>query len=1019
MRAAKDRTPRTIDNQERMRAGREGRDSHHWGLSMNVTRNLILRALLGGGSVLSVCAALAPLSSAHAQDISSASLSGQVVDPSGAPVGGATVTLSADARNLNRTVTSGPDGSFSVLQLPVGSYTLKAEKAGVGAIEMTGATVALGGSSFVVKLAAADDGNAIVVTAAKARELDFSQAATGLVIDVKETFDRVPIARDVAALQLLAPQTTAGDTAFNSLTGGTNVALSGGSVAENIYYVNGMNITNFRTFLGGGLVPFQFYDQVQVKTGGYQAEFGRATGGAVIALTRSGSNEYAGGFNAYWSPSGLRSRAPDTYVSNNDRDKRQDYEGNLWASGPIIKDRLYFFGFFNPRYRSEFDATQPINGSVTETFAKSKKPFYGGKIDFDVTEDHRLEFTYFNNSNAEEGTIRSRNLAGTSPDLVTPYRVSVGGDNYIGKYTGHLTEWLTISALYGRTDSNQTSSSTQPYIVDQRSGTIQQIAGHPDATLDSGSDRRELYRADIDVLAHLMGEHHIRFGVDREELFSRASTTYSGGVAYRYYRAGAAGALNGLIPANTDYVRVQFLDRFGEFKARNTALYLQDNWDLNDRLNLSLGVRNETFANRTSTGEVFTKLKNQWAPRLGATYDVFGDKRTKLSGFFGRYYLPVAANTNIRMAGNEYFTRAFHILNGIDGNTRLPTLGRQVSFEVLSDSAGADPRTLTSQNLKPQYLDEFMVGVDQRIGDRWRVGLNVTHRNLKSVLEDTDLGYTIANFCATQNMPGCNPNAVPASYGSGGYVLLNPGKDAIINVDLTGNGQLTQVTIPAAIVDLPKAKRKYWAVEANFDRTWDGTWQLSGSYVWSSLKGNYEGGVKSDNGQDDTGLTQDFDEPGWMDGAYGYLPNHRRHTFKLYGAYALTDQVQLGGFARLQSPRKFGCLGVYDPALGGAGRATTSEAASWYCNGQLVGRGKALESDWLKQIDLSVSYTVKIPGLKSFQLRADVFNVFNWKSKLDLREYGEDDGGNPDPNYGKATSYQAPRQFRFGVSMDF
>ncbi len=1004
-----------------MRADRKARDRHHWGISMNVRPTLVLRALLGGGSVLSACAAMTgivPVAPAYAQDISSASLSGQVVDAAGTPVAGATVTVSADTRNLTRTVTSGPDGSFSVLQLPLGRYTLKAEKAGVGAIELSEAMVALGGSSFVMQLAAAD-GETIVVRAAKARELDFSQQATGLVIDVKDTFDRVPIARDVAALQLLAPQTTAGDTAFNSLTGGTNVALSGGSVAENIYYINGMNVTNFRTFLGGGLVPFQFYDQVQIKTGGYQAEFGRSTGGAVIALTRSGSNEFAGGFNAYWAPSGLRSRARDTYAANNDRDKRQDYEGNLWASGPIVKDHLYFFGFFNPRYRSEFDATQPINGAVTETFAKSKKPFYGGKIDFDINEDHRLEFTYFNNSNAEEGTIRSRDLTGAAPDIVTPYRVSVGGDNYIAKYTGHLADWLTFSALYGRSDSDQTSSSNQPYIIDQRSGIPVQVAGHPDATLDSGSDRRELYRADVDVLAHFMGEHHFRFGVDREDLSSRASTTYSGGVAYRYYRAGAAGALDGLIPANTDYVRVQYLDRFGAFKARNTAFYLQDNWDVNDRLNLSLGIRNETFENRTSSGEVFTKLKNQWAPRLGATYDLFGDKRTKLSAFFGRYHLPVAANTNIRMAGNEYFTRDFFILNGVDPTTRLPSLGQQVYHEVLSDSAGADPRTLTSQNLKPQFLDEFMVGVDQRIGDRWRVGLNVTHRNLKSVLEDTDLGYTIANFCRTQNVPGCNPNQVPASFGSGGYVLLNPGKDAVINVDLLGNGQLTQITIPAAIVDLPKAKRKYWAVEANLDRSWDGRWQLSGSYVWSSLKGNYEGGVKSDNGQDDTGLTQDFDEPGWMDGSYGYLPNHRRHTFKLYGAYALTDSVQLGGFARVQSPRKFGCIGVYDPTLGGPGRATTAEAASWYCGGRLVGRGRGPQSDWLKQLDLSVSYTLKIPGLRSLQLRADVFNIFNWKSKLDLREYGEDDGGNPDPNYGKATSYQAPRQIRFGVSMDF
>lgn len=980
----------------------------------------LIRAAFRSATILSagMAPALLLVPAAMAQDITSGTLSGQVTDPAGAPVAGATVTVTSNARGLSRTVTSGGDGAFSIPQLPLGTYAIEARKDGVGAVRVVDAPVALGGSTFAVRLEP-DTGGEIVVTAVKARELDFSQAATGLVIDVQDTFNRVPIARDVAALQLLAPQTTAGDSAFTSVTGGTNVALGGGSVAENIYYVNGMNITNFRNFLGGGTVPFEFYDQVQVKTGGYQAEFGRSTGGAVIAVTRSGSNELRGGINAYWSPSGLRSNAPDTFAQDNSRDRRQDYEGNLWASGPIVRDHLYFFAFFNPRYRSFFDATPPSDGSVTESFAKSDKPFWGGKIDFDITQDHRLEFTYFNNNDSEEGTITTRRLDGTAPDLVTPYAVQTGGSNYIAKYTGNLTSWLTLSALYGRSEFERSSSSSQPFIQDGRAGPVVQIAGHPDATLDSGSDRRELYRADVDVIAHFAGEHHFRFGFDREDLYSEASQGYSGGIAYRYYRSGAGGALDGRVPANTDYVRVSHLNAFGSFEARNTAFYLQDNWDVTDRLSLSLGIRNETFENRTASGDVFTKLKNQWAPRLGLTYDLFGDNRTKLSAFFGRYHLPVAANTNIRLAGNELFTREWHILNGVDPATRLPVLGRQVYEEVLSDSAGADPRTLVSKNLKPQFLDEFIVGIDHKVNDRLRVGLNVTYRDLKSVLEDVDLGYVIANYCETQNVPGCNANQVPESYGSGGYVLLNPGRDAVIDVDLLGNGALTEITIPADILDLPKAKRRYWAVEANFDRAWDGRWSLSGSYVWSSLKGNYEGGVKSDNGQDDTGLTQDFDEPGWMDGAYGYLPNHRRHTLKLYGAYALTDELQLGGFFRLQSPRKFGCIGVYDEDAGGPGRATTTTAGSWYCGGQLVGRGRAFEGEWLKQIDLSLSYTVEIPGLRNFQLRADVFNVFDWKSKLDYYELGEDDGGTPLADYGKPTSYQAPRQVRFGASLNF
>lgn len=967
-------------------------------------------ALMGAG----VSAGFISTEPLFAQDITAGTITGVVVDSNGNPVSDAQVNLSAAERSVVLHSTTDSAGKFRAAQVPFGVYAVEISKAGFDTIKSEGVVAQLGGASYSFTLPANTGSDTIVVTGQRVQTLDFSQAATGLVVSVQDTFDKVPVGRDISSLQLLAPQATAGDTAFDSVTGGKQVALGGGSIAENIYYINGMNVTNFRTFVGGGNVPFEFYDQIQVKTGGYQAEFGRSTGGAVIAVTRSGSNTFKGGADFYWAPSGLRSQAPNTFAQLNKLDKRQDYEGNIWGSGPIIKDRLYFFGFVNPRFQSFTDT----NIAGTRTYSSSKEPFYGGKLDFDITDGHRLELTYFNNANSEEGTITSPGTGG-SPDLVTPFSVDAGGSNVIGKYTGHITEWFTASFLYGRSKFNRTSASTQPYILDGRSGTIVQVAGHPDAVLDSGNDVRKLYRADFDVTADLLGQHTIRFGIDHEQLSSDTKQTYSAGIAYRYYLSGSSGALTGLIPANTEYVRVRNLNSFGAFESKNTAFYIQDSWDITDRLNLSLGIRNETFKNETASGATFTKMKNQWAPRLGATYDVFGDKRTKISAFFGRYHLPVAANTNIRLGGNELFTQDWYLLTSVDPVTRLPTLGTQVLSEVLSDSAGADPRTLVSANLKPQYQDEFIVGLEHRFEGGWKVNLNGTYRKLKNVLEDVDLNYTIANYCATQNLPGCNSTTTPAGFGSGGYILLNPGRDAIINVDQLGDGNLTQITIPAALLDLPKASRKYWAVEASFDKAWNGKWSLSGSYVWSSLKGNYEGGVKSDNGQDDTGLTQDFDEPGWMDGANGYLPNHRRHTFKLYGAYAVTENLQVGGFARLQSPRKFGCIGVYDEAVGGIGRASTSDASSWYCGGRLVGRGKAFESDWLKQLDLSVSYNIPVAGLGGLQVRADIFNVFNWKSKIDFRELGEDDGGVVDPNYAKVSSYQSPRYVRFGVSMNF
>ncbi|KEQ54630.1 TonB-dependent receptor-like protein [Sphingobium chlorophenolicum] len=1013
-------------------------------------------ALLGAG-VVAVGMHSAP---ASAQGLTSGSLDTTIVDQDGKPVPNATVTVTS-GQGYNRQVTTDANGRASISVLPLGAYDVSVTKDGFESIQSSPIQVSLGGSGFSFRLYPTGTESTIVVTGARAIQVDVSRAATGSVFNVQETFARIPVQRSITGIQLLAPQSGYGDTAFDNNTSPSNVSIGGGSVAENIFYINGMNVTNFRTGVGGGTVPFEFYDQVQIKTGGYQAEYGRATGGAVIATTRSGSNEMKGGMSIYWEPSFLRDNAPNTYAALNQDDERQNYEGNIWASGPIIKDRLFFFGFFNPRFRSRFDRTTAVtslnpDGSTTtaqsQIYSKNSEPFFGGKLDFIPVDGHHLELTYFKNNETERGTFTSfvtNTPAGGTPGApaasATPFVSRYGGQNIIGKYTGELTDWLTVSALYGVTDYKRSSSGARPYIVDQRSGTAVQVSGHPDGTVETAKDKRKLFRIDADVRFSALGEHNVRAGFDQERLYAEANEFYSGGAYYLLYPTpGAAGALGGLIPAGQPYVRERFRFANGSFKSKNTAFYIQDSWDITDRLNLGLGVRSETFQNFAGNGKSFTKLSDNIAPRLSATYDAFGDGRTIFNAFFGRYYLPVAANTNIRLGGNETFTQEYFYLNGIDPNTGLPILGQSVRFDVLSSSNAdeADARVLTSQNLKPQYQDEIIVGVKQRVGDRWTFGVNYIRKRLKSVLEDADLSWNIAAFCDTQNVDGCRPGETPAAIGGGGdYVLINPGRDIVTYVDLVGDGNLTEITIPAALSGYPKAKRKYDAVEFTFDRAWDGRFSLAGSYVWAKSRGNYEGGVKSDNGQDDTGLTTDFDEPGWMDGANGYLPNDRRHTFKVYGSYAVSDNFTVGVFGFLQSPRRYGCIGVYDPAVGGAGRAITSLAGSWYCRTQvapattnaqgvsqggvlegqfptsLIGRGNAFKSDWRKQIDLNLVY--KLPVMGGLTLRADVFNVFNFKSKVDFREVGETDGGTADPNYGKVSAYQTPRYVRLGASLEF
>ncbi len=252
-----------------------------------------------------------------------------------------------------------------------------------------------------------------------------------------------------------------------------------------------------------------------------------------------------------------------------------------------------------------------------------------------------------------------------------------------------------------------------------------------------------------------------------------------------------------------------------------------------------------------------------------------------------------------------------------------------------------------------------------------------------------------------------------------------PGETTIRTIDFTGEQ-----------LGYPKARRTYKAVTVTFDRDFDGVWSLNGSYTYAKSKGNIEGGVRSDNAQTDSGLTTAFDQPGLTNGAYGYLPTDNRHKFKLYGSYAPTNWLTLGANLSAQSPRRFGCLGrVPDSVESFAG---VYGAAGFYCNvntdgsirttpfaageavpeRQLTPRGSVIKSDW--QTTTNITAAIKVPSdLFSGTFRIDVFNVFNEKAVLDVRELGTQANGAPRVDFGTPVSYQAPRYIRFQLGFDF
>jgi len=1015
---------------------------------------------------------------AMAQDYSSGALVGTVQDSSGAPVVGATVKVKSLAQGFERNLTTDDQGQFRAAGIAIGGYSVAITKEGFQPTSDGNVNVRLGGtSSYGFTLSAVGDSvDAVVVTASANPQLDFEGTTTGTVIDVENLVKQVPIARNVTALSLLAPSAVAGDSAF-SAQGIAQASISGASVGENIFYVNGLNITNFVNGIGGALVPFDFYKTVEVKTGGYSAEFGRGTGGVVNAVTKSGSNDFMFAVHGNYEPGGLREKAPNTFQTANNLSGAEYKDIVIEAGGPIIEDHLFFYGLYQaPKSESKIGAITGGYYGVT----KYNDPAWGVKLDGYITDRQHVELTWLDTTqeraqqryayNPTTGVIGAKTI-----EQINRY----GGPSYVARYTGTFTDWLTVSAAYGDTKFEQPTYNSlvnEPLVQDARSGTALTISRQTVAAGTQPSDsEREFYRGDVDLYFRLIGDHHVRAGYDHEKTTFLNLSQRNGAQNWTYRKnTGTTTNTLGVAPGQ-EYVELRTFNGGGTFQGVNEAYYIQDNWDVNDRLSLNIGYRIDKFLLQDAAGQAFSEADNNKAWRLGFTFDPSGDKQNKIFGYYGRYYLPVAANTAYRAASNNLdVTQAFLPSGGGTTFGALDATGRPVAglgnlivqngafglnlaactpfflsrgiVPVTPNALGCatgskgvppPPESISALNVKSTSEDEYILGFEHRFDNLWKAGVTLTYRNLLRAADDAAIDGAVIAYCKANGYALTNAAGTGCSQlwtGLDQYLIVNPGEDmkAVLYAPLPGETTLRTLDLKAADLGLPKPKREYTSLQFQFERAWDGKWSLQGSYVLSESKGNFEGAVKSDTGQADAGITSDFDTPGFIPGAYGLLPNHHAHQFKLFGSYAVTENFTVGGNASAISPRNYGCQGLVPLSLFPDTAATSNSYTilpAHYCQGKQVNRGSVMKGDWINRVDMSLRYAVPerwVPA-GNLVLRADIFNIFNAQNAQELYEEGDLKSGGVDPNFGKPGSssgtigsgYQTPRYVRFGFDLVF
>ncbi len=953
-------------------------------------------------------------------------IKGHITTDVGGDASNATVTIKHESKGIVKETTTGANGNFSLKGLPIGKYTVTIMKNGFYQVQEQHIEITVGNAlTFDVALDAENaDVERIAVNGARISRVDTSSTTTSQVISIKE-LNQLPVELDSTAIALLTPGSVAGDDGFGG------VAIGGSSVAENGYYLNGLNITDLRKGMGDIDLPWEAMAQTEVQTGGVSAEYGRFIGGVVNLVSKSGDNEWKFGAKAEYAPDSLAE--PDLRVKNDGSIEEvedgswEETEYNMWASGAILEDKLFFYALWNPNVEQETTA-----GETTTRDKEWDTNRWFTKLDWYITDDHSLGMMAFSNEGDYSSTQYNRNEDGSRGDAIGLTESTYGGIGWNAQYTGYLTDDITLSAMYGEiTQSTKDNSGTldQSTYEDYRSGSYERLGDWIGYGSSETEDKRITYRIDLDWV---IGDHTLRGGYDYERLEIADIYTPHGEGWYTYYAAGADNSYG--LAEGTEYADLRIWGKQSATENVHTAFYISDTWAVTDTVTINAGVRYSEFSNTTGSGDKYVDLDGQYAPRLGATWDVLGNGESKVYASYGRYFQPVSPNTNLRMASSAYDSHIVSHLDAVNADGS-PVLGNEIDRRIVADGSVPDADQLFNNKAGSMYSDEFALGYQQQINDDWAVGIRGVYRDLKQSIEDVSFNYGMNqwitdNYDANTWHAG-NGETSAEDYFVGGWfpTLTNPGIGTEIYYDVDGDGVKETVNVNSDQMGFPEATRTYKAVELNFSGNVTEDFVLNGSYTWSKSEGNTEGLVRSDNEQADPGWTTSFDYPELMDNGEGYLPNDRRHNFKLYGVYNITEDFSVGFNSYLQSGRPINAFGVHPEDQGYCvtaveivGRCYGRDwygASSFYADGEAAPRGSMGRTDWVYNIDLNLSYTLDMADAGLLNFKLNVFNLFNFDGVKGVDEQYEFDSGAKNERYGYADSFQQPRYVRASVRYDF
>lgn len=827
------------------------------------------------------------------------------------------------------------------------------------------------------------------------------------------------------------------------LAGGFQVDGSSGS--ENTYLIDGQEVTNFRTgtLNPNNNIPFQFVQEVQVKSSGVEAEYGGATGGVVNVITKSGTNDFHGEFGAQLRPGGLQAvprptlrlftaTTPDFFQTAeylyHPRDRGQAIfpTGNI--SGPLMRDRAWFFLSYTPQLSKtvrdvNYLSSDPRgrNNGLTETYRASSTAYYAfSRLDAAVTNSLRLSGTFTWNPVVYDGllppamqqisSVPSANFGGAIGRLAgSDLLRQIGGRGNANNVTGGLfwtpTSTAVISIRGGRSFLNEKARPeegafsdgvprTQRFICavgDARGGCASGFQNFPsNYAIDYDVSVRRTLDADVSYLVNdLAGRHGFKFGYQYNSITNNVSSgNRNFGIAQLFYGMPLAELTGntGLTPS-PGAIGSGLLQRYstsGQASSNNQTLFAQDSWQPLKRLTLNLGARVEREDIPSFNGGlpgINFGFGDKIAPRLGAAYDLTGEGTTKIYGFYGRFYDRFKYELPRALFGSDFYhLDYFELLESIPLYTNY-TL--QTILGDRTDLAGGNCPNggiVGGTGLSRCQRDFRLAANDPSAPIDVGGGIDPSLKAFRQ----SELTFGVERDLGGGYLFGGRYTHKQIDRAVEDIGFFNAQGSLAHIIGNPGYGASVSVLLQLALPATPKAERDYDALEVRLEKRFTGSYYFNANYTLSRLYGNYAGAVRP-NEAERYGLNVDraFNLPFNVYTADGTQNNGRLPTDRPH-VFKFFGAYTLNWANRLNFARGHSTeFSGFTTAQSGT-PITTQYLLEGSATGILNGQGDLGRTTRLTQTDLAIHHKYRFGGNERFTVvfDLDVLNAFNENNVL-------------------------------------